>query len=549
MTQNLSGTENLVENKIASNDDFQEVYQLYQKLLEAQNSDSQGGESQVQDRYGKPMDYGKPVVKTSGIEVDTVPVYENSTDFQVNGNEFLENVQLPETVKSLYQTPLERTSSFKNSEFMIPAPSETLKTPKTPEPHRITQKSSHSSNLHIKAQTCPEYVNPSNTAQQAPTYPLSTTKYLATVLTFGPNNQIRGFRESVYLAIMLNRTLVLPPFFKHSRNDPTANNRETIVSPETRIDIQELNKLIPVISSTEFGKVCGHKFTALLQSGRSYCKGADRFNAFMEYSGMLNVNTRVHASGSHQCRTRAKWDLYPSAEQMSSHNSRQKRFSQTRNSQQLKYSQKSKFTEQNINLLADNKPFDLPFGRNELNELYPVEDPCAVWLFPYRNINLRISYMLDQDGLTAGRRRRLQNQSSYIQTTKDIINFTKRPKFVRDLVQELIPKVFENQEKFISMHWRYNEDDWFIHCDADGKKGKHRTIRDLPKRKQSRKTVLDYKSDICDFARNLTQNPDYIANALIKYLSYTSVNSIFIASPPSEEKFMEQVKSAVFTER
>lgn len=264
---------------------------------------------------------------------------------------------------------------------------------------------------------------------------------------------------------------------------------------------------------------------------------------------MLNVNTRVHASGSHHCRTRAKWDLYPSAEQMSSHNSRQKRFSQTRNSQQLKYSQKSKFTEQNINLLADNKPFDLPFGRNELNELYPVEDPCAVWLFPYRNINLRISYMLDQDGLTAGRRRRLQNQSSYIQTTKDIINFTKRPKFVRDLVQELIPKVFENQEKFISMHWRYNEDDWFIHCDADGKKGKHRTIRDLPKRKQSRKTVLDYKSDICDFARNLTQNPDYIANALIKYLSYTSVNSIFIASPPSEEKFMEQVKSAVFTKR
>ena len=34
------------------------------------------------------------------------------------------------------------------------------------------------------------------------------------VLTYGPNNQLRGFRESIFIAEMLNRTIVVPPFFK-----------------------------------------------------------------------------------------------------------------------------------------------------------------------------------------------------------------------------------------------------------------------------------------------------------------------------------------------
>ena len=35
------------------------------------------------------------------------------------------------------------------------------------------------------------------------------------VLFFGPNNQIHGLRESIILAIKLNRTIALPPFYKH----------------------------------------------------------------------------------------------------------------------------------------------------------------------------------------------------------------------------------------------------------------------------------------------------------------------------------------------
>ena len=44
---------------------------------------------------------------------------------------------------------------------------------------------------------------------------LRRSKYLLPILFGGPNNQLIGLRESVYIAIQLNRTLVLPLFRKH----------------------------------------------------------------------------------------------------------------------------------------------------------------------------------------------------------------------------------------------------------------------------------------------------------------------------------------------
>ena len=45
-------------------------------------------------------------------------------------------------------------------------------------------------------------------------------KFLINCSPFGPNNQLRGFRDTVLMAIYLNRTIVFPPFFKHS-TDPS----------------------------------------------------------------------------------------------------------------------------------------------------------------------------------------------------------------------------------------------------------------------------------------------------------------------------------------
>ena len=46
---------------------------------------------------------------------------------------------------------------------------------------------------------------------------LKNARLLLPLLPYGPNNQYRGFKESIWAAKFLNRTLVLPPFFNHYR--------------------------------------------------------------------------------------------------------------------------------------------------------------------------------------------------------------------------------------------------------------------------------------------------------------------------------------------
>ena len=43
----------------------------------------------------------------------------------------------------------------------------------------------------------------------------TSEKFLLGIFPYGPNNQLRGFRDTITLAIKLNRTVVLPKFFMH----------------------------------------------------------------------------------------------------------------------------------------------------------------------------------------------------------------------------------------------------------------------------------------------------------------------------------------------
>ena len=62
-------------------------------------------------------------------------------------------------------------------------------------------------------------------------YKLDNSKFLTVVTLAGPNNQMRGFRETIFMAVKLNRTIIPAPFFKHSKTDPTAAV-ETDIVPE-----------------------------------------------------------------------------------------------------------------------------------------------------------------------------------------------------------------------------------------------------------------------------------------------------------------------------
>ena len=55
-----------------------------------------------------------------------------------------------------------------------------------------------------------------------PEFNLRRDKFLINVSPFGPNNQFRGFRDTIMLAYYLNRTVALPGFFKHG-TDPSVD--------------------------------------------------------------------------------------------------------------------------------------------------------------------------------------------------------------------------------------------------------------------------------------------------------------------------------------
>ena len=58
--------------------------------------------------------------------------------------------------------------------------------------------------------------------------------------------QLEGFLESVFLAIKLNRTLCIPPFYKHKTDE-----LNEAVSSELRLDSAELANLMTICETHE----------------------------------------------------------------------------------------------------------------------------------------------------------------------------------------------------------------------------------------------------------------------------------------------------------
>ena len=90
-----------------------------------------------------------------------------------------------------------------------------------------------------------------------PKFKLDANKYLIPLLLWGPSNQLVGFRESVALAIILNRTLILPKMYRHYV-DPASGTTEwhDAIDPGMKLSITHLQKLLPVVYISELHKIC-----------------------------------------------------------------------------------------------------------------------------------------------------------------------------------------------------------------------------------------------------------------------------------------------------
>ena len=121
-----------------------------------------------------------------------------------------------------------------------------------------------------------------------PEYKLDPTRFLIPVFTYGPNNQLHGFRETVFMAIKLNRTVILPPFFKHVRNDATVESQNEIVPAFLRLDVAKLRQTVSLLPPETVAEACNRRFDAFFTTRSAYCTNTkiSRLEAACDYLKM-----------------------------------------------------------------------------------------------------------------------------------------------------------------------------------------------------------------------------------------------------------------------
>lgn len=259
--------------------------------------------------------------------------------------------------------------------------------------------------------------NPSS--GKRPIYETRNDRFLIPLIAWGPNNQLRGFREAAILAVKLNRTLCIPPFFKHhSDSTSAAKGGNDGLPAEVRIDLEGVRGLVSTCETEEIQSKCGAKIQTIFMA-RDICSGhlTQRAETFRESTGVIPFM-------DHNCKPRDGIPIYPKP-----------------------------LYSKNIN--------NLPFDADRLRELYPDDDAkCAIWLFPYIQFQ---DFTLNIYSAWSGNIR--ANQRPHIELLENVVTHTARPPFIRNIVDKFFTK-FLNGKKYIAVHYRFDTNDWMNHCDG-----------------------------------------------------------------------------------
>ena len=286
--------------------------------------------------------------------------------------------------------------------------------------------------------------------------------YLVNLSPFGPNNQLRGFRDTLILAIYLNRTIVIPSFFKH-RTDPSYHTGSTYQDGQQKIDGLELAKFMPTITMKEFGEKCGslHPQSTKqdvdnLESGLDVVylarisSNSSQFSRVQTYEKIwgfpvLNRNRKTNKAAMlpptvinpkfYQKKTREEVYIYPSISQATS-----------------------------------------AFGPTAPNS---NDGSCAMWQEVYRNMLL-----LSTLGKWAGRKINKSSDAEFrIENDKSLSSDIEKLKIPEEIIAKAIlatPRIkpvrtaayefrqsmsaMTGNKTYVALHWRYDPNDFGKHC-------------------------------------------------------------------------------------
>lgn len=221
---------------------------------------------------------------------------------------------------------------------------------------------------------------------------------LIPVLIWGPNNQLQGFRESVFIAKALNRSIAAPLFH------PNWNQHSFTAEASLRLDIQSLSEITSMINPVEVSKLCDGVVTAIFETRDN---GDNHLHIVLEYYGLI-LDDKVEIFNNWYKKKQHK------------------------NLEWSEEYQNGKFTD------AINKEI--------LKENFTTNKKCAILMFPWSTI-------LHQDISNQALLDEKQRKPEFKEMI-EIIDHTRRPDFLRKAVAKFLRE--HKIRKFAVMHWRYD---------------------------------------------------------------------------------------------
>jgi len=255
------------------------------------------------------------------------------------------------------------------------------------------------------ANKCPVQFPAPLEPRHAPLIRLRSNYFIYATLGSGPNNQLISFRETIFLAIRLNRTVVMPWFRKHETEGRGS------IDPRHRIDISKLQKFIPIVSSIDYQASCGATYGAVF---RPFYMDENEYVKLNKWTGLeapANVKELEYPKGISK---ESMKQLYP-----------------------------------------------LPrflYNASEVTSFYESKAKCAIYPWAFRNLRLDGKAPTGKEPTSID-----VTNLSHDELYSEVIRFTPFPSHLTKLALDVARDMFKGKI-FIAMHWRFDKKDWGLKC-------------------------------------------------------------------------------------
>lgn len=318
----------------------------------------------------------------------------------------------------------------------------------------------------------------------SPLYETSPNRYIMPVLIWGPMNQVEGLRETIALAIRLNRTVVIPPMYRHF-TDPNGPNG--IVDPEIRIDIPSVRKLISTVSYKSLPANLSPDNILIARSLGLEDEHLGTAGGAISGSRASRLRRFETATGFEIANWKSDHDINP-----------EKYF--------------------NYPIIPSNSTLEseirFEFETTDWNNIFGTDSKFSVLLFPYLTARFK-----PEQGVG-----------------KNIMKYTPRPKFLTSMANDFV-QANDFPETFVTLHYRFDKEDWERSCRRTEK------TRNM-KRNDKRQKICDLLAT--STSDGIAQAVASYMIEMFSLKAIGNQIAFYVATPPQQQDFInDMVQEAV----